>query len=176
MGLFSKLFSKQEKKSEEPKEEGIYIDDEYCRFGYFANPNSNEYGYEGNILPEDSYSDLDKLTVYLDTDGPETTEAGKCYTRFKELFADMDRVDFEVKKTVADFFLLKPEYTDGKSTQQLIDGMQISWMGFFRNGDTQFSIDNADVYASDIDLFIKADGSKEIQYEDYDHGIHKDKC
>ena len=177
MGLFSKLFSKQEKTPEESKEEKIYFDDEYCRFEYFAHPKVNEFGYEGNIMPENSESDLDELTVYIETDSPETTEAGKCYARFKDTFADMDRVDYEVKKTVADFFLFKPEYTDGKcSQQQLIDGMQIIWMGFFRNGDTQFSIDDSNLYVTDIDLFIKADGSKEIQYGDYDHHIHRDKC
>ena len=83
MGLFGKHFSKQENTPEKPKEEKIYFDDDYCRFGYFASPKSGEYGYEGNIELENPKNNVDELTIYIDTDSPETTDAGKCYARFK---------------------------------------------------------------------------------------------
>ncbi len=175
MGLFSGLFSKkennQEQKPQEPKQERIFFDDEYCRFYYLNNPNSDEFGYEGEIVPQDADSDLYTVGVYLDTDSPDTTEATKCYAMFKETMADMDRFDFEMKKLIADYCLFNPELTDGKSTQQqLIDSMFFYWMGFFRNGNIEVSIDSRGehgFYASSVHLTLKSDGSKEIQIEGY---------
>ena len=183
MGFFSGLFSKKEKeqgqKPQEPKQERIFFDDEYCRFFYFAHPNVNEYGYEGEIVPEGAESDLDNVTVYLDADSPETTEATKCYAMFRETMADMDRFDYEMKKLTADYCLLKPELTDGKSTeQQLIDSMFIIWMGFFRNGNIELTIDSRGqhgFYLASVHLILKADGSKEIQLEGYYGEVQTDK-
>ena len=180
MGLFSKLFSKKEKKTEEPKEEKIFFDDEYCRFYYINNPNCEEFGYEGEIEPESSSGGTEALGIYIDTDSPETTEAAKCHAMFRETMADIDRFTFDAKKRVSDFFLLDPGYNGHQSSgQQLMDSMRIFDMEFFRNGSIILLIDfpgEHGVYASDIHLTINADGSREIDFKDYNNEKHRHTC
>ena len=185
MGLFSKLFSKKEnepneKKTVEPKEDKIFFDDEYCRFYYINNPNCEEFGYEGEIEPEGSSGGTEALGIYIDTESPETTEAAKCHAMFRETMADLEHFTFEAKKAVADHFLFAPEYNEDQSTeQQLMDSMRIFDMEFFRNGSIILLIDfpgEHGVYASEIHLTLYPDGSREIEYTDYNNEKHKKKC
>ena len=174
MGFFSKLFSKddkEQKKHEPPKEERIFFDDDFTRFYYFANPNTNEFGYEGELKPLNPQNDYDALVVYLEADTPETTEATKCYAMFKETMADMERFDYDMKRLTAAYCIKKPDYFNGKSTeQQLVDSMNICWMGFFRNGNIEVSIDSHGehgLYMDNAHLILKADGSKQIEIEGF---------
>ncbi len=177
MGLFSGILSKKDKK-QEPKEERIHFDDEYGRFFYFAHPNVNEFGYEADLALINPGSDLDTLTVYIDTDSPETTEATKCYAMFRQTMADMDRFEYDMKKLTAGYCISKTEFYNGKSTeQQIIDSMMIGWLGFFRNGNievTVYSHGEHGLYLDNVHLTLKPDASKEIQIEDLDCEIHID--
>lgn len=97
MGLFDKLFSKKEKEPAAPKKDKIIIEKPYGHFEYFANPNTNEYGYEIYITGEEG-----EIDVYLDTDSPDTTEASFCFGRYEEFLTDKENRIYEVSKFVND--------------------------------------------------------------------------
>ena len=103
--------------------------------------------------------------AYIETDTPETTESGICFSRFEKLFSDKERIDYGMKKSAADYFLFKPDLLIGEtSEEELIGDMEIIWIGVYRNGDTKFSIDACGLEADEISVTLKADGSKEIRY------------
>ncbi len=174
MGLFSKLFSKKEEKEKLPKEEPFHFDSPYCRFYYMSNPNTNEFGYEGEF--KRSEDDIDELTIYLDTDSPESLDANLCYTRLQDILSGREDINEEVKRSMTDYFLSRPELTDDScAEQELLNGFLLSWLGIFRNGEIQLSFDNSGIYADDITVRLKADGTKEIKYFDDNYEEHCDK-
>ena len=158
MGLFGR-------KKKEQKPERIKFESPHGTFYYINNPNVNEFGYEGETQWQESGRVDPSITVYIDTDSPESTQAGLCYARLEEIFADQERVDDEITERIADHFLSMPNMIAGGYNKQMItDELELCWLGVFRNGDTQFSYDSAGLYASDISVTIHADGSKEIEY------------
>ena len=169
MGLFSK-----KKKEPEKAQEKLMLNSPLGTFTYINNPGVNEFGYEGYIQwYADSIED-EITTAYIDTDSPESTQAGLCYARFEALFADRDRVEAEMTERIADYFLAKPDIiASGYNKQMITDDSQLFWLGVFRNGDTQFSYDAAGVYANDITVTIHADGSRKIEYR-YESEMHVD--
>lgn len=168
MGLFGR-------KKKEEKPERITFESPHGTFYYIAHPAVNEFGYEGYIDWKASGRTDPSIPVYIDMDSSETTQAGLCYARLEELFADQDRVEDEITQIIADHFMRMPDMiADGNNLQMLMDNMELYWLGVFRNGDTQYSYDAYGIYASDISLTIHADGSKEIEYM-YDYEKHTDK-
>lgn len=163
MGLFSR--KKKEEKPEKVQPEKIMFDSPLGTFTYINNPGANEFGYEGYIQWYAGSVEDDITSAYIDTDSPESTQAGLCYARLEGLFADRDRVEAEMTERIADYFLRTPDMIAGGYNKQMItDELELCWLGVFRNGDTQFSYDSAGLYASDISVTIHADGSKEIEY------------
>ena len=163
MGLFSR--KKKEEKPEKAQPEKIKFDSPLGTFTYINNPGANEFGYEGETQWQPSERTDPSITVYIDTDSPESTQAGLCYARLEEIFADQERVDDEITERIADYFLAKPDMiSQGSNKRSIMDELELSWLGVFRNGDTQFSYDSSVLYASDISVTIHADGSKEIEY------------
>lgn len=175
MGLFSR--KKKEEKPEKAQPEKLMFDSPLGTFTYINNPGANEFGYESETRWEQSGRSNPIITVYIDTDSPESTQAGLCYARLEGLFADRDRVEAEMTERIADYFLAKPDMiASGYNKQMITDDSQLFWLGVFRNGDTQFSYDTAGVYANDITVTIHADGSREIEYRsNIDHEMHTDK-
>ena len=159
------LFGKKKKEPEKAQPEKIMFDSPLGTFTYINNPGANEFGYEGETQWQSSGRTDPSITVYIDTDSPESTQAGLCYARLEEIFADQERVDDEITERIADHFLSMPNMIAGGYNKQMItDELELCWLGVFRNGDTQFSYDSAGLYASDISVTIHADGSKEIEY------------
>ena len=163
MGLFDKLFSKKETK--EKKAERISFDSPHGKFYYTASPSTDEYGYEGYVDWYPNGIEDESTEAYIDTDTPETTEAGQCFARFEKLMSDKERIDYEIKKNAADYFLFKPDLLRGEfSEEDLIKQTDIIWIGLFRNGSTEFLLDAHWSEADDITVVLNADGSKEIKY------------
>ena len=170
MGLFGK-----KKKEPEKAQEKLMLDSPLGTFTYINNPGVNEFGYEGETRWEQSGRSDPIITVYLDTDSPESTQAGLCYAKLEGLFADRDRVEAEMTERIADHFLSMPDMiVSGYNKQMITDDMELFWLGVFRNGDTQFSYDAAGIYANDITVTIHTDGSREIEYR-YESEMHVDK-
>ena len=168
MGLFDKLFSKKEKEPAAPKKDKIIIEKPQGHFEYFANPNTNEYGYEIYITGEEG-----EIDVYLDTDSPDTTEASFCFGRYEEFLTDKENRIYEVSKFVNDYFLFKPDLLpEGQDEEKMMEETELTWMGFFRNGDVQYGFFNVGAYVDDVLLTVKKDGSMELKYVDYDHEEH----
>ncbi|MBR1527683.1 MAG: hypothetical protein IJ642_00100 [Oscillospiraceae bacterium] len=53
--------------------------------------------------------------------------------------------------------------------------MFLIWLGIFRNGEIRLSFDTAGIYAEEISVLQKADGTREITYTDYYHKTYCDK-
>ena len=169
MGLFDKLFSKKEKEPVAPKEDEIIIEKPYGRFIYSAAPASNEYGYEIFITEEEG-----EIDVYLDTDSPDTTEASFCFGKYEEFLSDKENRLYEVSKIVNDYFLFKPDLLpEGQDEEKMMKETELTWMGFFRNGDVQYGFYNVGAYVDDVLLTVKNDGQRELTYVDYDREEHK---
>ncbi len=177
MGFLDKLFSKKEKITENKTEERITIDKPYGKLYYLNNPNTDEYGYEGYVDWYPNDNDEEGLDVFIDADTPDTTEAGLCMARFEKLFADKERIVYELKKNVADFFLFKPEYLREKySEEELMKYINFVCLGVFRNGNTEFSFDICHIYADDVHIVLKSDGSKLIKYTVGEYEDRKECC
>ena len=172
MGLFGR--KKKEEKPEKAQPEKLMLDSPLGTFTYINNPGANEFGYEGYIQWYAGSVEDEITTAYIDTDSPESTQAGLCYARLEGLFADRDRVEAEMTERIADHFLSMPDMiVSGYNKQMITDDMELFWLGVFRNGDTQFSYDAAGVYANDITVTIHADGSRKIEYR-YESEMHVD--
>ena len=164
MGLFDKLFSKKEQAPQAPKKDEITIDTPYGKVFYYADPNVNEFGYEGYV---DWYPDGIKETdVFIETDSPETTEATVCLARFLTLFDNREYNDECIRVKAAQYFLLRrPELLDGELTEdEIIEDSEIYNISFYRNGDTIFCLDDSWTEADDVSVILKPDGTGEISY------------
>lgn len=175
MGLFSR--KKKEEKPEKAQPEKIMFDSPLGTFTYINNPGANEFGYEGYIQWYAGSIEDEITTAYIDTDSPESTQAGLCYARLEALFADRDRVEAEMTERIADHFLSMPNMVaSGYNKWMIIDELELYWLGVYRNGDVKFLFDSVGVYVSDIDVTVHAGGNREIEYRAiYDDGIHVDK-
>ncbi|MBP3793852.1 MAG: hypothetical protein ILA24_07430 [Ruminococcus sp.] len=172
MGLFGR--KKKEEKPEKAQPEKLMLDSPLGTFTYINNPGANEFGYEGYIQWYADRIEDEITTAYIDTDSPESTQAGLCHARLEALFADRERVEAEMTERIADYFLAKPDMvSQGSSKRSIMDDTELYWLGVFRNGDTQFSYDAAGVYANDITVTIHADGSRKIEYR-YRSEMHVD--
>ena len=170
MGLFDKLFSKKEKEPAAQNADEIIIEKPYGKFKYFSSPNSNEYGYEIFTTGEE-----DEIDVYLDTDSPETTEASLCFGRYEEFLSDKENRIYELRKIIVEYFLFKPDMIpEGYDEEKMMEKTKLTWMGFFRNGDVQYSFYDVGAYADDVHLTVKKDGSRELEYRDYDQNEYKE--
>ena len=168
MGLFDKLFSKKEKEPVAPKKDEIIIEKPYGRFKYFATPNVNEYGYENFLTGEDG-----EINVYLETDSPDTTEASFCFGKYEEFLSDKENRIYEVSKIVNEYFLHKPDLLpEGQDEEKMMEETELTWMGFFRNGDVQYDFFSVGAYVDDAMLTVKNDGHMELKYKDYNHEEH----
>ena len=168
MGLFDKLFSKKEKEPVAPKKDEIIIEKPYGRFKYFAHPYTNEYGYEIFITGEDG-----EIDVYLETDSPDTTEASFCFGKYEEFLSDKENRIYEVSKIVNEYFLHKPDLLpEGQDEEKMMEETELTWMGFFRNGDVQYDFFSVGAYVDDAMLTVKNDGHMELKYKDYNHEEH----
>lgn len=105
-------------------------------------------------------------------------QPGKCYSRLEKILSDKERIDHDVKKMVADYFLFRPELIkENVSEQELVDDMELSYIGVCRNGDTEFDLCSAhNIYVEDLRFMIKADGNKEIHYRTHEHIGSDDEC
>ncbi len=180
MGLFDKLFSNKDKKSDKKnkeKDEKKYFDSPYGKFWYDSTPACEEYGYDCEIDWNDG--DEEKTWVFVETDTPETEEARLCYERFERIFQDKQRYDFEAKNTVAGFIISHPEYFFDSTYEKvgkdiLIENMKITWLGVRRNGDIEYDMDTYYVRADNMHLTVCDDGIKKIEYDDTSEMCHKE--
>ena len=71
---------------------------------------------------------------------------------------------------MADYFLRKPALIkEGSTEQELMDGIELSFIGAYRGGNTEFSIYFAEnIYVTDLHIIVLPDGQKEISYMNYD--------
>lgn len=94
----------------------------------------------------------------------------EAYSRAERILSDRQRVDYEIRISAADYFLRKPALIkENTDVQTLMDGMSLTFIGFYRNGNTEFSIPfNKHIYVDDLHIVIKADGTKEIRYKPYE--------
>ena len=56
----------------------------------------------------------------------------------------------------------------------MMEKTKLTCMGFFRNGDVQYSFYDVGAYADDVHLTVKKDGSRELEYRDYDQNEYKE--
>ncbi|HBI86222.1 MAG TPA: hypothetical protein DDX71_08090 [Ruminococcus sp.] len=169
MGLLGKLFGKKQQEAAAPPPSQPGFETPLGSFHYSSSPACNEYGYEADIpwyLPGTGRSD-EPLSVFIDTDSPESIDAGLCCEKLERIYADRIRVDFELKKQVADFFLFRPDTVERDITEEkLIEDMELCWMAVRRDGSTEFSLHSCFILPGEIMVIYKADGSKEVRYRD----------
>lgn len=67
--------------------------------------------------------------------------------------------------------LLLPE---GQDEEKMMEETELTWMGFFRNGDVQYGFFSVGAYVEDALLTVNNDGHRELKYMDYDHEEHKE--
>lgn len=159
------LFGRKKKEPEKPKEEKITFDSSLGTFYYINNPPTDEFGYECYIDLAANGTQEQEVSVYIDADTPDTTQAGRCYARLEELVADWYRVSYEISHLAAGYFMRKPGMFNANYTEQMLaEDMRICCLGVFRNGDTQFSLDTCGIYADMVSVTRHADGSKDIEY------------
>ena len=178
MGLLAKLFGKKEtkpKQEEAKKEERITFDSPHGTFYYINNP--NEIGYECDTDWYPNRSNMDSVGAYIDTDTPETTEAKQCYAKLEALFADKERIDYEVKRLAVEHLMSKPELVwVSRSLEEQIADTNLIDISVYRNGDVTFLLDITWTEANFIIVHFKADGSKEITYETGQRETFKKHC
>ncbi|MBR1701646.1 MAG: hypothetical protein IJ716_06785 [Lachnospiraceae bacterium] len=135
----------------------IYFDTPYCRFLFV---DSGDIGYEGEIEWNLNLAGEKRITAFFETDASAAAprkqlraiQPGKCYSRLEKILSDKERIDHDVKKLVADYFLFRPELIkENASEQELVDDMELSYIGVCRNGDTEFDLYSArNIYVEDL--------------------------
>lgn len=166
MGLFGKLFGKkQQENTPPPQDDRIYWESPFGRFLF----EKCDCGYGGEVQ---WYEDdgAEKIDIYFDTDTPETLDAGSCYARLEQLLLNKLQTDIEVKQAAARYFMARPDMVDEKyptEESQMLD-MEIDGIYVYRNGNTEISLEAHGVYAGEINVIYRADGSKGIRYHSYD--------
>ena len=137
--------------------------------------------FDTDVLPSESREDFLEMTraiLYGESDDRDITQLaadtpqlmsvapGECYKRLQKYLYDKERTDLMIRKTVADYFLFKPELIkEGSTEQELMDGLELSFIGSYRNGNIEFSIYfSQNIYTDDLRVVIKPDDSKEIRY------------
>ena len=145
---------------------------------FAATPDIGYYGLIEKRLPGKEEIDLDINKLIPDIPELRDIQPGKYYNKLEKILSDKERRDHEIRKLVADHFLFRPELIKEKSTEQeIMDGIELSYIGVRRNGDTEFGIFFAsDIYVDDLRVILKADGSKEIHYRTDDHRGTNDEC
>ncbi len=109
--------------------------------------------------------DFDKLVQVLSEF--EDVRPGKCYRKLESILSDRKRVDTEIRKDIAEHFWSKPELIEENTTMEaLMNGISISFISVYRNGVIEYSIYDAEgIYVDDLNVVIKEDGTKDIQYK-----------
>ena len=135
----------------------IYFDTPYCRFLFV---DRGDIGYEGEIEWNLNLAGEKRITAFFETDASAAAprkqlraiQPGKCYSRLEKILSDKERIDHDVKKLVADYFLFRPELIkENASEQELVDDMELSYIGVCRNGDTEFDLYSArNIYVEDL--------------------------
>lgn len=137
--------------------------------GYYGLVEINFLGKE----PQETDYDINKLSQNI----PElrAIQPGRCYDRLEKILSDKQGRDYEIRKMVADHFVFKTDLVKKNATEQeLMDGIELSYIGVERNGDTRFGIFFADdIYVDDLCVILKEDGTKEIHYK-VDDNEHRD--
>ncbi len=172
MSIFSKLFGKKEKKTDEKKPEPVTMTTSIATF-YFHDTDPEEIGYEGEIdwydLPEDEKQreSYQPAGCYFDSDTPETTEASICYKRLEGLFEDRYETDKKVKLGVIEHYAGDGgafARKDGKtySKEELMDDLKIRFISLYRDGRVVYSLRQnlfLEDHMSDIHVICEPDGS-----------------
>ena len=105
----------------------------------------------------------------------ETLDANICYARLENMLSGREDMNYEIRKSMTDYFLSRPELVSESSTEaEIFNGFVATWLGIFRNGEIQLSFNNDGIYAGDIEVLLKADGTKEIKYDNYHN--HEKQC
>lgn len=171
MGILSNLFSKKEKEIEE-KTDPNKFESPYGTFLYSGDAVNNEYGFECEINWNEG--DIPSF-VFIETDTLDSKDYRLCYERFERIYEDKDRFDYDSKSQIADFILSHPDlfpHAEDCGKDKLIEYMQLDWLGIRRNGDIECSMDGC-LNAAYIHLSLRADGSKEIEYNDNNGMCHR---
>ena len=170
MGLFSNLFSKKEKREKAEETDEKKFESSYGTFWYSESPAYNEYGYECEI--DWDGRDIPSV-VFIETDSLASKDARLCYERFVRIYSDKDRFDYNVKNHIAEFIMSHPDlFRDVTDRDTIIGYMSLVWLGVRRNGDIECSMDGC-LNAVHINLLLREDGTKEIEYDDDDDMSHK---
>lgn len=143
-----------------------------------AAPREGYYGLIEKRLVDKRVVDFDINKLILQIPQLREIQPGKCYSRLEKILSDKERIDHDVKKLVADYFWFRPELMkENASEQEIVDDIELSYIGICRNGDTEFDLYSAhNIYVHDMRFIIKADGSKEIHYRTDEHIGSDDEC
>ncbi len=141
-------------------------------------PKEGYYGLiEKHFLGREEELDLDINMLAWEIPQLRSLQPGKCYSRLEKILSDKSSRDYEIRKLVADHFLFRPELIRENSTEQeLMDSIEISYIGVSRNGDTEFGIFGSEIYVDELRVILKADGSKEIHYRTDEQRGTNDEC
>lgn len=140
-----------------------------------------DIGYYGLIekrsLGREEETDLDINKLVREIPELKAIQPGRCCSRLEKLLSEKSSRDQEIRKTVADHFLFKPELIrENPAEQELMDSIEISYIGVSRNGDTEFGLFESDIYVDDLRVILKSDGSKEIHYRTEEQRGTADEC
>ena len=80
-----------------------------------------------------------------------------------------ERFDTEIREFVADYFWYRQELTkENVSREDLMHGINVSFISVYRNGIIEYSIFEADnIYVDDLSVIVQEDDTKKIQYKAY---------
>ena len=177
LSFFSGKKNKEEKQNDSAPERPTF-DSELGRFYYVSCPDSipPEFGYEGEIdWPGNGYED--RLGVYIDCESPDSTDAGRCYEKLVRIAQDKERTEYQAKSLVAEHFLgskpelIKTEPGQSVTKEDLMKDMRIDFISIYRSGDIVISVDDGcwfDLCSDGVEVILKADGSSEVKYKEYD--------
>lgn len=128
-------------------------------------PKEGYYGLIGKKLAGMEAAGYNINTLIQELPQLRPIRPGKCYKRLEKLLADKKGRDRSLRKLAAGYFFNRPELNrDGCSDKEIMDSTELSYIAVRRNGDTEFELYAPDIYAEDIHVTLKADGSKEIRY------------
>ena len=143
-----------------------------------AAPREGYYGLIEKRLVDSKVIDYDINKLILKIPQLRNIQPGKCYIRLDRILSDKERTDHDIKKLVADYFLFRTELIKENSSEQEIESrLELSYIGVYRNGDTEFGIHSAsNIYVDELRLVVKSNGSKEIRYRTDENVGSDDEC
>lgn len=143
-----------------------------------VNPPDESYlGLVEKNFPEDREPDLDINNLIHKMPQLRDLRPGECYKRLEKILFNKKERDYEIRKMIADHFIFKPGLIrENVTEQELMDSIELSHIGAYRNGDIEVSIHISNIYVDNLRMVFKEDGSKEIHYKTDEQTGSDDEC